>query len=109
MMRGPAHRQDLRPIPKAFFADPDSAAITTKLVELDKTGSAGDGNTIGALAKQMAVNTREMFANPEDVEEAAAPGDPADSEDPDAPPPLTKLPLHRRILYAIHVNRCLEE
>ncbi|KAJ9526822.1 hypothetical protein QJQ45_017799 [Haematococcus lacustris] len=37
IMRGPAHRQNLRPIPKAFFADPDNAAITAKLVELDKT------------------------------------------------------------------------
>ncbi|KAJ9526447.1 hypothetical protein QJQ45_009916 [Haematococcus lacustris] len=46
------------------------------------------------------------------VLEAATPGDPADSEepeDPDAPPAITQLPLHRRILYAIYVNRCLEE
>ncbi|KAJ9507424.1 hypothetical protein QJQ45_006390 [Haematococcus lacustris] len=48
---------------KASFADPDNLAIVGKLVELDKTVLAGDGNTIGALAKQMAVNTREMFAN----------------------------------------------
>ncbi|KAJ9509300.1 hypothetical protein QJQ45_001753 [Haematococcus lacustris] len=178
IMLGPAHQQNLRPIPKAFFADPDNAAITAKLMELDKTELAGDSNTIGALAKQMAVNTQEMFANPEryvklwakaacsqhgitlevsklfvrvvcqygliysspelcgtpletpewqermafhrqvltgvleDVEEPAAPGDPADSmepEDPDAPLAITQLPLHRRILYAIYVNRCLEE
>ncbi|KAJ9526095.1 hypothetical protein QJQ45_009543 [Haematococcus lacustris] len=175
IMRGPAHRQNLRPIPKAFFADPDNAAITAKLVELDKTELLGDSNTIGALAKQMAVNTQEMFANPEryvklwakaarskygitlevsklfvrvvcqyglsyssselrdtplespewqermayhrhvltgvleDVEEAAAPADSEEPEDPDAPPAITKLPLHRRILYAIYVNRCLEE
>ncbi|KAJ9508610.1 hypothetical protein QJQ45_012159 [Haematococcus lacustris] len=64
MMRGPAHRQNLRPIPKAFFADPDNAAITAKLVELDKTELLGDSNTIGHLAKQMAVSTQEMFANP---------------------------------------------
>ncbi|GFH21685.1 hypothetical protein HaLaN_19039 [Haematococcus lacustris] len=179
-MRGLAHRQNLHPIPKAFFADPDNAAITAKLVELDKTELAGDGNTLSALAKQMAVNTREMFADPEryvklwakaarskygitlevaklfvrvvcqyglnssspelrgnpledpewqeriafhrhvltgvleDVE-AGAPGDPADleeAEDPAAPPPLTKQPLHRRILYAIYFNRpqpCEEE
>ncbi|KAJ9529229.1 hypothetical protein QJQ45_007910 [Haematococcus lacustris] len=160
IMRGPAHRQNLRPIPKAFFADPDNAAITAKLLELDKTELLGDSNSIGALAKQMAVNTQEMFANPEryvklwakaarskygitlevaklfvrvvcqyglnysspelrdtplespewqermayhrhvltgvleDVEEAAAP---ADSEDPDATPAITKLPLHRRM------------
>ncbi|KAJ9523492.1 hypothetical protein QJQ45_007236 [Haematococcus lacustris] len=175
IMRGPAHRQNLRPIPKAFFADPDNAAITAKLVELDKTELLGDSNTIGHLAKQMAVSTQEMFANPEryvklwakaartkygitlevaklfvrvvcqyglnyssselrgtplespewqecmayhrhvltgvleDVEEAAAPADSAEPEDPDAPPAITKLPLHRRILYAIYVNRCLEE
>ncbi|KAJ9507187.1 hypothetical protein QJQ45_004825 [Haematococcus lacustris] len=48
---------------KASFTDPINLAITAKLVELDKTVLAGDGNTIGALAKQMAVNTREMFAN----------------------------------------------
>ncbi|KAJ9532095.1 hypothetical protein QJQ45_003811 [Haematococcus lacustris] len=65
LMRGPAHKQFLRQIPKAFFADPDNAAITAKLVELDKTELLGDSNTIGALAKQMAVNTQEMFANPE--------------------------------------------
>ncbi|KAJ9508641.1 hypothetical protein QJQ45_027924, partial [Haematococcus lacustris] len=64
IMRGPAHRQNLRPIPKAFFADPDNAAITAKLVELDKTELLGDSNTIGHLAKQMAVSTQEMFANP---------------------------------------------
>ncbi|GFH12148.1 hypothetical protein HaLaN_07784, partial [Haematococcus lacustris] len=46
--------KDLRQIPKAFFADPDNSAITAKLVELDKTELAGDSNTIGALAKQMA-------------------------------------------------------
>ncbi|GFH31198.1 hypothetical protein HaLaN_30187, partial [Haematococcus lacustris] len=38
---------------------------TAKLVELDKTELKGDDNTIGALAKRMVVNTREMFANPE--------------------------------------------
>ncbi|KAJ9532372.1 hypothetical protein QJQ45_010438 [Haematococcus lacustris] len=65
LMRGPAHKQNLRQIPKAFFAAPDNAAITAKLVELDKTELLGDSNTIGALAKQMAVNTQEMFANPE--------------------------------------------
>ncbi|GFH17557.1 hypothetical protein HaLaN_14219 [Haematococcus lacustris] len=174
-MRGPVHRQNLRPIPKAFFADPDNAAITAKLLELDKTELLGDSNTIGHLAKQMAVSTQEMFANPEryvklwakaarskygftlevaklfvrvvcqyglnhssselrdtplespewqermayhrhvltgvleDVEEAAAPADSEEPEDPDAPPAITKLPLHRRILYAIYVNRCLEE
>ncbi|KAJ9527266.1 hypothetical protein QJQ45_025524 [Haematococcus lacustris] len=64
IMRGPAHRQNLRPIPKAFFADPDNAAIIAKLVELDKTELLGDSNTIGHLAKQMAVSTQEMFANP---------------------------------------------
>ncbi|KAJ9508989.1 hypothetical protein QJQ45_001440 [Haematococcus lacustris] len=64
IMRGLAHRQNLRPHPKAFFADPDNAAITAKLVELDKTELLGDSNTIGHLAKQMAVNTQEMFANP---------------------------------------------
>ncbi|KAJ9507927.1 hypothetical protein QJQ45_021274, partial [Haematococcus lacustris] len=47
----------------ASFADPDNLAITAKLLELDKTELAGDGNTIGALAKQMVVNTRKMFAN----------------------------------------------
>ncbi|KAJ9507361.1 hypothetical protein QJQ45_006330 [Haematococcus lacustris] len=174
MMRGPAHRQNLRPIPKAFFADPDNAAITAKLVELDKTELLGDSNTIGHLAKQMAVSTQEMFANPEryvklwakaarskygitlevaklfvrvvcqyglnyssselrdtplespewqermayhrhvltgvleNVEEAAAPADSEEQED-NATPAITKLPLHRRILYAIYVNRCLEE
>ncbi|KAJ9530532.1 hypothetical protein QJQ45_012530 [Haematococcus lacustris] len=36
--------------------------------------------------------------------------DPAEEpEDPDAPPAITKLPLHRRVLYAIYVNRCLKE
>ncbi|GFH10193.1 hypothetical protein HaLaN_05462 [Haematococcus lacustris] len=40
------------------------SAITAKLVELDKTELTGDSNTIGALAKQMAVNTQEMFAIP---------------------------------------------
>ncbi|KAJ9527564.1 hypothetical protein QJQ45_025839 [Haematococcus lacustris] len=75
VMRGPAHRQDLRPIPKAFFADPDNAAITAKLVELDKTELAGDGNTLSALAKQMAVNTREMFADPAVVPNPVAPCD----------------------------------
>ncbi|KAJ9517231.1 hypothetical protein QJQ45_009157 [Haematococcus lacustris] len=30
-MRGPAHRQNLRPIPKAIFANPDNAAITAQL------------------------------------------------------------------------------
>ncbi|KAJ9508987.1 hypothetical protein QJQ45_001438 [Haematococcus lacustris] len=45
----------------------------------------------------------------EDVEEAAAPADSEEPEDPDAPPSITKLPLHRRILYAFYVNRCLEE
>ncbi|GFH18378.1 hypothetical protein HaLaN_15173 [Haematococcus lacustris] len=49
----------------AKHSDPDNAAIIAKLVELDKTELAGDSNTIGALAKQLAVNTQEMFANPE--------------------------------------------
>ncbi|KAJ9532374.1 hypothetical protein QJQ45_010436 [Haematococcus lacustris] len=53
LVRGPAHKQNLRQIPKAFFADPDNAAITAKLVELDKTELLGDSNTIGALAKQI--------------------------------------------------------
>ncbi|KAJ9508922.1 hypothetical protein QJQ45_028241 [Haematococcus lacustris] len=62
--------------------------------------------------ERMAFHRQVLTGVLEDVEEAAAPRDPADSkepEDPDAPLAITQLPLHRRILYAIYVNRCLEE
>ncbi|GFH31685.1 hypothetical protein HaLaN_30775, partial [Haematococcus lacustris] len=39
-----------------------------------------------------------------DVEEAAAPADSEEPEDYHAPPAITKLPLHRRILYAIYLE-----
>ncbi|GFH09712.1 uncharacterized protein HaLaN_04904 [Haematococcus lacustris] len=58
--------------------------------------------------ERMAFHRQVLTGVLEDVEEAAAPRDPADSkepEDPDAPLAITQLPLHRRILYAIYVNR----
>ncbi|KAJ9531685.1 hypothetical protein QJQ45_021830 [Haematococcus lacustris] len=59
--------------------------------------------------ERMAYHRHVLTGVLEDVEEAAAPADSEEPEDPDAPPAITKLPLHRRILYAIYVNRCLEE
>ncbi|KAJ9507948.1 hypothetical protein QJQ45_021183 [Haematococcus lacustris] len=81
----PAHKQDKHDLLNAFFAHPDNAAITAKLVELDKTEVKGDGNTLSALAKQMAVNAQEMFAHPEDPSDSSLAEDPSDSrleEDP---------------------------
>ncbi|GFH21532.1 uncharacterized protein HaLaN_18857, partial [Haematococcus lacustris] len=55
--------------------------------------------------ERMAYHRHVLTGVLEDVEEAAAPADSEEPGDPDAPPAITKLPLHRRILYAIYVNR----
>ncbi|KAJ9507047.1 hypothetical protein QJQ45_004674 [Haematococcus lacustris] len=117
MVRSPAHNgRMLRQIPKAFFVDPDNAPITSKLVELEKTELAGDENTPGALAKQMAVDSREHYVKlgakgarskyglTNEVASYSAAMEPVDPEDPDAPPAITKLTLYLQIIHAIHVN-----